>query len=229
MEGMAMGKIGNKSEQKMRIEYVELGALRRWPGNPKDHDLELLGEAMQVNGYVTPVLVDEGTGLMVEGHGRLEKLERLKQAGAPPPERIEVRGGKWYVPVVRGIRFKDRAHAEKHLIAANRIAELGGWDAKALAAIVGSYKAEDLVGTGMSEEDVVRFISLAKGASSPTTFPEVTSQLSTDFCCPKCKYEWSGNPRAGEDAAPAAGSETRAAEEKTPAPPRKKRAARAAA
>jgi hypothetical protein len=108
-----------------RVEYEELGALKRWPKNPKGHSMEFLGEAFKENGFAELPIVDEGTGRMVAGHGRLDKLEAMHKAGESPPERVQVRGGKWFVPVIRGMTFRKPA---KHLLASNRGVELGGWE-----------------------------------------------------------------------------------------------------
>jgi hypothetical protein len=149
-----------------QVAYYELGALLRWPGNPKEHDLDALGEALDVNGFVDPLLVDEGTGKMVEGHGRLTKLERLRDSGAPAPERIVVHEGRWYVPVIRGMKLKD---PQKHLLAANRIVELGGYDNQALAAILAQYPSAEgaLAGTGFYMEDLAKFVALNRLGKNP--------------------------------------------------------------
>ena len=110
-------------EAEMRIEYVELSKARRFPKNPKDHDLDEMGEAMRRRGYVTPCVVDERSGYLVEGHGRLETLEGMKAKGEPPPRRIKVVGGKWHVPFVRGISCDSLEQARAHVLAANRIGE----------------------------------------------------------------------------------------------------------
>lgn len=150
---------------KMRIEYEELGALRRFPGNPKLHDLDELGASFDEQGYIDPIVIDERTGLMAAGHGRLEKLEMMRDAGSPPPERIVVKGRKWYVPVLRGVAFKSDEALRKYVVAANRIPELGGWDNQALAKILTSLGG-DLLATGFDEGDFAAFITGA-GVDDP--------------------------------------------------------------
>lgn len=150
-----------------RIEYMEIDSLlrRRDPNNPKEHDLEALGESMDVNGYVMPMLLDEGTGKLAAGHGRLEKLQRLRKSGALPPDRIVVRKGKWYAPVVRGVTLKEPG---KYLIADNRLVEIGGWNKEALASFLTPYggPGKTFLGTGFAEQDVVHFLrSLQRGGA----------------------------------------------------------------
>lgn len=160
----------------VRIQYEDLDGLREFPGNPKLHDDVMLDRSINEFGFADPIMVDETTGWMVKGHGRRNRLKAMKAAGDPPPARIEVRDGRWFVPVVRGVGFKDRREAERYLIADNQITMLGGWDTKELAAFMGSFASQDLVGTGFSEKDLVRFIAQAPpggGSTDPDVAPEL--------------------------------------------------------
>lgn len=117
----------------LSIEYVELSELKKWPQNPKRHDENVLERSVARFGFVSPILVDERTGMIVAGHGRIETLERLKQDGQTPPSRIEVaEDGEWSVPVIKGVRFNSDSEMEAYAIADNRTSELGGWDEAAL-------------------------------------------------------------------------------------------------
>jgi DNA modification methylase len=139
----------------LRVELVDLARLKRWPRNPKDHDLPALRASLSRFGFVAPILVDEGTKRIVAGHGRLDALLEDQAAGAPPPARIEVRDGRWFVPVVRGLRFRDPREAEAYLIADNQTVILGGFDEARLAEALkdlGSFGALD--GTGFSTKDL---------------------------------------------------------------------------
>jgi len=114
-------------EGEVRIEYMPLSEIRRWPRNPKDHDLGALHVSFRRWGYVQPVLVDERTGTLVAGHGRLDALEQMRKEGQTPPRRIIERDGEWFVPVIRGISFDSDIEAAAYSIADNRLVELGGW------------------------------------------------------------------------------------------------------
>jgi ParB-like chromosome segregation protein Spo0J len=143
----------------MRIEYMaltELAALRH-SRNPKDHDIGALAKAINRFGYVAPVTVDERTGLMVAGHGRIDTLTQMKAQGRKAPARIEARDGEWYVPVVRGIAFNSDAEVEAYLIADNRLTELGGWHNSELATLLQDLERIDaslLEATGYDADDV---------------------------------------------------------------------------
>lgn len=144
------------SAEELRIEHLPLSEIKKAPRNPKDHDLGELHASMDRRGFTSPLLMDEGTGTLVAGHGRLEALVQRKKEGKEPPLRIRVReDGEWLVPVVRGLRFKNAAEAEAYLIADNRLVELGGWDKQALAGILSELStANVLEGTGYDGEDL---------------------------------------------------------------------------
>jgi hypothetical protein len=134
------------------IRYTPLSELRRWPRNPKLHDLGQIADSIRRHGFVDPIVVDERSGLMVAGHGRDETLESMKRAGEPAPKRIIVReDGEWLVPVLTGIEFSDETTAEAYIIGSNRLVEMGGWDEALLQDIVTS-DGFDALGTGLDLE-----------------------------------------------------------------------------
>lgn len=139
-----------------RIEFIPLSDIQRWPRNPKMHDEKGMDESLERFGFINPLVMDERTGKLVAGHGRIEALGRRKSASKPPPARVVVQGGEWLVPVVRGIAFKDDAEAESYLLADNRLTEIGGWNEKELSEMLSSItqQSEGLVGTGYSQNDV---------------------------------------------------------------------------
>jgi hypothetical protein len=145
-------------EPRFVLEELSWFKDKKWPKNPKSHDLGFLGEAFKENGLAEFPTFDEGTGRMVAGHGRVKKLEAMHAAGEQPPERVVVRGGKWLVPVIRGMTF---AAPGKHLLASNRGVELGGYDIKLLLASI-KAQGDDLGGTGYVADDVARLAALAR-------------------------------------------------------------------
>jgi len=148
-----------------RIEYVELSELQKWPKNPKRHDLDFLGEAFEENGFVEPPILDEKSGKLVAGNGRLEKLEKMRDAGERPPTRIKVVDGKWYVPVVRGMKLR---RPDKHVVASNRAPERGGWENAILAEVLSAFGKNDLAGTGFGAGDYASFLTAAgEGGPAP--------------------------------------------------------------
>lgn len=139
-----------KGEQ--RIEYVALGELQRAVRNPKLHRHDVIEDSVKRHGFIQPPLIDESTGRLVAGHGRIETLHNMQvsHAGNPayePPGFVKVReDGEWLVPVLRGIAFESEREAEEFLLADNRSSEIGGWDDSVLSASLQSVGNVSLLG-----------------------------------------------------------------------------------
>ena len=139
-------------EGEVRVEYLPLASLKSARRNPKKHQIETVLTSMGRFGYVAPMILDERTGRLVAGHGRLESLKRAKANGQAPPERIHVKNGDWLVPVVRGVAFADDREAEAYLLADNQIVIRGGWDDDELKEIIERLGEEgELAGTGFED------------------------------------------------------------------------------
>src|SRR5687767_4858173 len=91
----------------LRVQYFPLSSLKPAKRNPKKHEIDTVLASMGRFGYVAPMILDERTGRLVAGHGRLESLKKAKAEGKKPPTRIRVKNGDWLVPVVRGVSFAD--------------------------------------------------------------------------------------------------------------------------
>lgn len=154
----------------MKLQYVDLDTIKQWPRNPKTHDLEGIDGSIDRFGFVQPLLMDETTGRLVAGHGRLETLVKMKENGEEPPERIKTkqRGGAWMVPVIRGIAFENEAEAEAYLVADNRWVEKGGWDEELLSDILLDQRDNaTLEGLGWSEAEVDEIAAVAAQEIEP--------------------------------------------------------------
>lgn len=143
------------------VEYVPLVELKRAKRNPKDHDLGALAVSMTRLGFLEPLILDERTGRLIGGHGRLELLAKLEGQKAAPPEGVKVsKDGEFLVPVVRGWASQTDAEAEAAIIALNRIGEKGGWEQSTLADVLRDLqKAPDLFGvSGYDGDDLDRLL-----------------------------------------------------------------------
>lgn len=152
-----------ESTNQPRISMVALSEVRRWPRNPKTHDGEALASSLDRFGFVSPLLLDESTGMLVAGHGRLVALESRKAAGLPPPARILVResDGEWLVPVITGIAFRSQEEAEAYALADNRLVEVGGWDESLLAPLLSEIRdgGADFAALGWTDSQVDALIA----------------------------------------------------------------------
>lgn len=138
--------------------YEPINTLKPHPRNPKDHDLGAIIVSIQRFGYVTPIIVDERSGLVVSGHGRILALQAMQADGQGPPSNVELDVlGQWRVPVLKGVRFNSDAELDAFLIADNQLTIRGGWNEPALAAMLQSLHAHDpllMAVTGFDGDDL---------------------------------------------------------------------------
>lgn len=184
-------------------EYLPLDEVLRAPRNPKNHNAQIIAASMSRFGIVELPAIDERTGRLVAGHGRLDDWEHRRDAGEDPPEGVTIDAdGRWMVPVNRGWKSRSDADAEAYLIVSNRSTELGGWDDAALGPVLEDLRAADLLEfTGFDETDIEKRAKSQLEGDNPEDFPSFAPEtISTEHQCPACGYRWSGSsaPR-GED------------------------------
>jgi len=112
----------------IQVEYLPLSQIVGADINPKDHDIGQIYQSSKRFGFTQPIMMNENTGKLLAGHGRLQTLQQMKQGGEKIPNRIKEKDGEWLVPVLKGISFEDDMEAQAYLIADNRLTELGGWN-----------------------------------------------------------------------------------------------------
>ena len=151
-----------ETTEEIRVEYVSIGEVEKWPRNPKDHDLHEIRKSFYRFGFIKPILVDEGTKKLVAGHGRLDTLKILKDNGKQPPRGVQVvDDNTWLVPVLRGVKFDNPAEAEAFLLADNRLSEIGGWNQDILAEMLGEVVDVEgaIEGIGFDYAEIMDMIS----------------------------------------------------------------------
>jgi len=121
---------------KLWLEYLSIHELKQWPRNPKLHAADDIGLSIDRFGFADPILIDEATGYIASGHGRIEELCAKFERGESPPEHIEVVDGVWHAPVVRGNKFRDKKELEAFIVTVNRLTEKGGWNETLLEEIL---------------------------------------------------------------------------------------------
>lgn len=168
-----MAKASNLQER--RIEWVPLGEVQSAPTNPKEHDIGEICMSIGRRGFVELPAIDERTGRLVAGHGRIEALIKMQADKAPLPGGLKADGGKWLVPVVRGWASKNDADAAAYLVASNRLVELGGWNEAELADLLASVAADgDLIGTGYDGESLDELLK-SIGVGAETEMPDLAT------------------------------------------------------
>jgi len=171
----------------LRIEYMALQALRKFPGNPKAHAGEVIAGSIETYGFNDPLAIDEKSGHLSEGHGRLEQLEAMRAAGKPLPQHIVEApdGSDWLVPVVRGCSFKSRAELERYIVVHNQGTIAGGFgDGVALAGILQRSQAAgvSMASMGFDGAAMARLaVSSAAGAKTLDPIAIDTSPVHDEF------------------------------------------------
>lgn len=134
------------------MEYLPLDQLQPALVNPKGHDEELISASVSRFGAMDAVILDERTGRLVGGHGRLNDAKARRDAGQTPPDGFMLgEDGTWLCAVQRGWRSNsdDEAHAAG--VALNEGTIAGGWKRDELGALLADIAGRDLdnlVGTG---------------------------------------------------------------------------------
>jgi len=140
------------------IEYVKLGGIGEWDENPKDHDIGAIVLSIRRFGFQSPLLMNDATGVLMAGHGRLEALRQMRDGGEALPDGIHKDGADWLVPVVRGAELSQE-EAEAYSLADNRLVELGGWHEEELAGLLARIaETGDLTGIGWDEDDIAELM-----------------------------------------------------------------------
>lgn len=154
------------------IAYMPLEEILPARRNPKLHaDLDPSFDEFD---FLDAVVLDERTGQLIGGHGRIEGLVARQAAGKAAPEGVKVDGDRWLAPVQRGWRSRDDAHAEAAGIALNRYTEAGGWDFTLLSEMLGALP-DNLVGSvGFSLADLD---DLAGLLAKPPSLDDLAAQV----------------------------------------------------
>ena len=156
------------------IKYKTLSEVKKYPRNPRKHDFEVLRKSMDRFGFVTPVVCDENTGVLVAGHGRLETLIMLHDEGRSPPRGIKVtKSGEWQVPTLTGVSFANEDEFKAYLLADNRTTETAAWDGAMLAELLKELQENSTAKhLGWSEAEIEGII-----ASNQKVIEKVTQEI----------------------------------------------------
>jgi hypothetical protein len=160
-----------------RVEYVPLSEVRPAQRNPKAHLGDAIRGSISRFGLGELPLIDERTGRLVAGHGRIDQLTAMRADGQDAPEGVRLdAAGEWLVPVVRGWSSRSDVDAEAYLVASNSLTALGGWDGGGLADLLGELAEFDpalLEVTGYSQGDLEDMLA---GLDSVTHLPPALSE-----------------------------------------------------
>lgn len=169
-----------------RVEYVPLSTIQAAPRNPKKHNGNGIRSSIERFGVAELPTIDERTGRLVAGHGRIDQLAAMRAAGQNPPAGIEVdTSGDWLVPVNCGWASRSDADAEAYLVASNQLTISGGWDDAELGRLLTDLQAVDpdlVTLTGFNDADVAALLEgaggggVAPGLTDPDDVPGLAAE-----------------------------------------------------
>lgn len=169
------------AEEKRFIEYMPLGTIKAAPNNPKLHEAGVIGASLKRFGQVESPMLDDRTGRLVAGHGRIDVLKALKARGKKPPPGVQLaKDGEWLVPVQRGWASKDDTEARAYVVTSNKSSEVGGWDEDKLAAelaAIADDSALSLVGVGFDDTDLSKLLGTDEGTGRGKKRPGAQGNL----------------------------------------------------
>ena len=148
-----------------------------------DPEYDHLANSIEAFGYIEPIVWNKRTGNVVGGHQRLNVLIEQGETEAE-------------VVVVDYDEITEKAAN----LALNKIR--GDWEFEKLADLLNELDtgAFDMELTGFQEGDIKNIMEWSpeqesREVAAPESFKEYGEDIETEYCCPKCGYEWSGKPK----------------------------------
>lgn len=152
------------AELPRRLEYLPLSTVEEAARNPRTHDREGIAAAINRHGLGELPLLDERTGRLVAGHGRIRDLRDRYGRGQDPPGGIVVDDdGEWRVPIIRGWASTSDDAAVAYLVGSNDLIASGGWDMAGLAELLTELRDADpswLEAVGHTSDDLDDMLAL---------------------------------------------------------------------
>lgn len=164
----------------MRATLEPLSKLVAMPRNPKAHNIGEIHQSYDRFGFVHRIVINEVTGHIVAGHGRVEALRQRKVLNLGLPKGVVEKPDDWYVPAdwVKVPQEEEEALA----IALNKIGE-GEWEEDKTLQILADLAAQDnLEGTGFDGDDVDQMLKKL----TPVDVKEVLDEYEEE----QAKWKW---------------------------------------
>lgn len=155
---------------------VSLKDIKPDPANERTHaraNLDAVRGSLQKFGQREPLVVNARTGRIEAGHGRYTVM-------------IEMGWTHCAAIVVDD----DPKTAAGFRIAANRTAELAGWDDAKLVETLRSLSDATFLASGFTDAELAK-IEKGLRAPEPSERKTVTPTFGKEITCPSCKHKWS--------------------------------------
>jgi len=171
-----------KNTENLKIENVKTEILIPFSRNSRTHShaqVQQIASSIKEFGFTNPILIDETNGV-IAGHGRLLAAQLLQM--------LEV-------PCIR-LSYLSEIQKTAYVIADNKIALNANWDLELLDLELSELKIEhfDISLIGFTDNEIQE-INNSMTVSPVDEFKEYDEDITTQYECPKCKFEWSGKPK----------------------------------
>ena len=121
----------------LQTKQVKIADLIPYPGNPRTHDLDSIVESLETHGQFRAIIVRQKDMMVLAGHGTVQAARLLE----------------WDTILAHLIEVDDD-QARAIMLADNRAHDRGGYDEKALLAILEAMP--NLKGSGFEKADLTR-------------------------------------------------------------------------
>jgi hypothetical protein len=193
-EGTGFGEVKEDlAEINFRIEpeaWVGVEVLRTMfhPYNSQvrwEYQQEAIAASIRDYGFTSePIVVNQWNNKIVSGHGRVEVCWNHGYRGELPVIYLNLESEEEHRNAM--LRF-NKARGQQDPIAEHR-------EVMALLDVYGQEAV--MINLAMRQEDIDQLLGLAGDkVLAPDGFDEYDENLETQYCCPKCGYNWSGKPK----------------------------------
>jgi len=133
----------------MKMKMVPPDSVELNPNNPRKGNMRKVKESIKSNGFLSPVVVQKSTNIVIAGNHRVRAARELKLEEIPA-----------YIVDV------DDATAERFLLADNKVSDEASYDEEALAKMLATVaEAGNLAGTAYTKKESQTIIARAEWQS----------------------------------------------------------------
>lgn len=177
---MSLQEIATRSGDELTIQYVLLSELsdKFANTNPKLHDIPEIAASIKRHGFKDVIEYDaalnNGSGGIVAGNGRLEALIHLHSTKSDPPRGVKLTAdGQWTIPVQFGVNSESNDESLAYLIANNNLGLSGSeftavdvaklYDAEEYLALLQQLDEADALPVSVSDAELDELMELIGG------------------------------------------------------------------
>lgn len=193
----------------VEIKYLPVRDVARFDRNPKRHDVGGVSQSIALYGFRNPPIWDsnlnDGTGGIAAGNGRIEALLMMEQQGQDLPRGIAVNDKRqWCLPIVFGCDAINEAEAIAYAVDDNNLTMAGGdfdhfamagmWDQADYLELLKSIADQRTLPITVDEDALASLILMAdrRVGDEDEAIGGEDGGGPKMLTCPNCGHEFSG-------------------------------------